>query len=39
MADFVVINKAGILFRIPLVNGLFEEVSFVPVLEIIISDW
>ena len=32
LADFVAIKKSGILLRIPLVNGLFEEATFVPVV-------
>ena len=38
MADFVALQKSYILFRIPLVNGLFEDVTFVPVLNFIIYD-
>ena len=37
-ADFVALKKSGILFRVPLVNDFFEEVTFVPVLQFIIYD-
>ena len=37
MDHFVALHKSVILFRIILVNGLFEYITFVPVLQFIIS--